>query len=69
MAVLHALARHPGRVFSTAEIRALVPGWSTVDDHAIEVAVSRLRKSLDGADLDGACLVQTVMKRGYRLAI
>lgn len=67
MAVLRALARYPGRVLSTAEIRRLVPGWSGVDDHAIEMAVSRLRHSLDGTALDGSSLVQTVMKRGYRL--
>jgi len=68
VAVLRALARRPGVVLSAAEIRALVPGWSTVDDHAIEVAVSRLRRSLDGTELDGNALVQTVMRRGYRLA-
>jgi uroporphyrinogen-III synthase len=68
IAVLRALARHPGRVLSAAEIRGLVPGWAGVDDHAIEMAVSRLRRSLDGADLDGSVLVQTVVKRGYRLA-
>jgi uroporphyrinogen-III synthase len=68
VAVLRALARRPGVVFSAAEIRAVVPGWSTVDDHAIEVAVSRLRRSLDGTELDGNALVQTVMRRGYRLA-
>jgi uroporphyrinogen-III synthase len=68
IAVLRALARHPGRVLSAGEIRGLVPGWAGVDDHAIEMAVSRLRRSLDGTDLDGTGLVQTVMKRGYRLA-
>ena len=68
VAVLRALARHPGRVLSAAEIRGLVPGWSGVDDHAIEMAVSRLRRSLDGTELDGTGLVQTVVKRGYRLA-
>jgi uroporphyrinogen-III synthase len=68
IAVLRALAQHPGRVLSTAEIRAIVPGWDGVDDHAIEMAVSRLRRSLDGTDLDGQGLVQTVMRRGYRLA-
>ena len=69
IAVLRTLARHPGRVLSTAEIRTHVPGWSDVDDHAIEMAVSRLRRCLDGTGLDGAGLVQTVMKRGYRLAV
>jgi uroporphyrinogen-III synthase len=34
-----------------------------VDDHAIEMAVSRLRRTLHDSDL-----IQTVMKRGYRLA-
>jgi uroporphyrinogen-III synthase len=68
IAVLRALGRQPGRVLSAAEIRGIVPGWSGVDDHAIEMAVSRLRRSLDGIDVDGTGLVQTVVKRGYRLA-
>lgn len=67
IAVLRALARRPGHVLSTAEIRGLVPGWSAVDDHAIEMAISRLRRSLAGTELDGVDVVQTVMKRGYRL--
>lgn len=62
IAVLRALAREPGRVLSCAEIRRVVPDGSTVDDHAIEMAVLRLRRCLAGADL-----IQTVMKRGYRL--
>jgi uroporphyrinogen-III synthase len=45
-----------------------VPGWAGVDDHAIEMAVSRLRRSLDGAELDGSGVVPTVVQRGYRLA-
>jgi uroporphyrinogen-III synthase len=69
MAVLRALATQPGRVLSAAEIRAIVPHSSTVDDHAIEMAVSRLRGSLGRTDLAGLDLVQTVMKRGYRLAV
>jgi uroporphyrinogen-III synthase len=62
IAVLRALAHRPGRVLSCAELRRAIPNWSNVDDHAIEMAVSRLRRSLGGTDL-----VQTVMKRGYRL--
>jgi uroporphyrinogen-III synthase len=69
IAVLRALARQPGRVFSVAEIRAEVPGWAAVDDHAIEAAVSRLRRSVDAVDLDGNALVQTVVRRGYRLPV
>ncbi len=61
--VLRALARHPGRVLSCADIRRAAPSWADVDDHAIEMAVSRLRRTLNDSDL-----VQTVMKRGYRLA-
>ncbi len=63
MAVLRTLARQPGQVLSCAEIRRAIPSWSNVDDHAIEMAVMRLRRCLAGTDL-----VQTVMKRGYRLA-
>ncbi len=64
LGVLRALAPHPGRVLSAAEIRTGMPQHSTVDDHAIEMAVSRLRGTLQDVDL-----VQTVMKRGYRLAV
>lgn len=64
IAILRALARRPGGVLSCADIRRTVPAWSGADDHAIEMAVSRLRRSLDRNDL-----VQTVMKRGYRLAV
>jgi uroporphyrinogen-III synthase len=63
LAVLRALARRPGHVMSCAELRRAIPSWSNVDDHAIEMAVMRLRRSLPGTDV-----VQTVMKRGYRLA-
>ncbi|MFI7609241.1 uroporphyrinogen-III synthase [Micromonospora sp. NPDC049366] len=62
MALLRVLARHPDRVLSPAEVRRLLPFWAHTDDHAVEVAVSRLRRSLAGVNL-----VQTVMKRGYRL--
>ena len=69
LAVLRALAVRPGRVLSPAEIRAVMPNLSAVDDHAIEMAVSRLRGALGGTDLHGVELIQTVMKRGYRLAV
>jgi uroporphyrinogen-III synthase len=68
LAVLRVLAARPGRVMSTTEILAAMPGPSTVDDHAIEMAVSRLRSTL-GSDPAGRDLVQTVMRRGYRLAV
>ncbi|GAA2373749.1 uroporphyrinogen-III synthase [Dactylosporangium salmoneum] len=61
--VLRALTLEPGRVLSSADLRRLVPGLTDVDDHAIEMAVSRLRRSLPDADM-----VQTVIRHGYRLA-
>lgn len=62
MAVLRALARQPGRVRSRAELVGTLPGGAGNDGHAIEMAVTRLRSAL------GAGIVQTVTKRGYRLA-
>lgn len=62
--VLRALARAPGDVLSSADLRRQVPGLANVDDHAIEMAVSRLRRSVPGVEL-----IHTVIKRGYRLAV
>ncbi|WP_410811968.1 uroporphyrinogen-III synthase [Micromonospora sp. 067-2] len=62
MAVLRALARSPGRVLSrTALLRTLPRG---ADEHAVEMAVARLR-----AGLRAPRVVQTVIKRGYRLRV
>ncbi|KIR63024.1 uroporphyrinogen-III synthase [Micromonospora harpali] len=62
MAVLRALATSPGRVLSrTALLRTLPRG---ADEHAVEMAVARLR-----AGLKAPRVVQTVVKRGYRLRI
>jgi uroporphyrinogen-III synthase len=61
MAVLTALTRRPGVVVSRAELLTELPGGGT-DEHAVEMAVTRLRGAL------GARFVQTVVKRGYRLA-
>jgi uroporphyrinogen-III synthase len=62
MAVLRALFAAGGRVLSRAELLAALPRGA--DAHAVEVAVARLRAALGDADL-----VQTVMKRGYRLRL
>ncbi|KXK63639.1 bifunctional uroporphyrinogen-III synthetase/response regulator domain protein [Micromonospora rosaria] len=60
MAVLRELARSPGRVMSrTALLRTLPRG---ADEHAVEMAVARLR-----AGLKAPHVIQTVVKRGYRL--
>ncbi|GAB3953249.1 uroporphyrinogen-III synthase [Micromonospora vulcania] len=62
MAVLRALAQAPGRVLSrTVLLRTLPRG---ADEHAVEMAVARLR-----AGLRAPRVVQTVVKRGYRLRV
>jgi uroporphyrinogen-III synthase len=62
MAVLRALVRAEGRVLSRAELLRALPRGS--DEHAVEMAVARLRTALGGSDF-----VQTVVKRGYRLRV
>jgi uroporphyrinogen-III synthase len=49
-------------VLSRAELLRALPRGS--DEHAVEMAVARLRTALGGADF-----VQTVVKRGYRLRL
>jgi uroporphyrinogen-III synthase len=60
MAVLRALAAVPGRVLSRAALLRALPRGA--DEHAVEMAVARLR-----AGLATPGIVQTVVKRGYRL--
>ncbi|HKN96387.1 MAG TPA: uroporphyrinogen-III synthase [Pseudonocardiaceae bacterium] len=61
MAVLRALATRPGTVVSRPDLLATLPGAG--EEHAVETAVARLRTALGEPNL-----VQTVVKRGYRLA-
>jgi uroporphyrinogen-III synthase len=61
MAVLRALADRPGLVVSRPALLAALPGAG--EEHAVETAVARLRSALGQPGL-----VQTVVKRGYRLA-
>jgi uroporphyrinogen-III synthase len=61
MAVLRALASRPGHVVPRTELTASLPGGG--DGRAVEMAVARLRAAL------GAPVVETVVKRGYRLAV
>jgi uroporphyrinogen-III synthase len=60
MAVLRALAARPGTVVAKTDLVAGLPGGG--DGHAVEMAVTRLRAAL------GPGVVETVVKRGYRLA-
>jgi uroporphyrinogen-III synthase len=68
MAVLRALAEDPGRVLSRRVLAGVLRKHSgredTVDVHAVETAVGRLRAALGVPNL-----VTTVVKRGYRLAV
>ncbi|MFF0460960.1 uroporphyrinogen-III synthase [Streptomyces mexicanus] len=63
MALLRALARRPGWVVSRADLLRALPGAGR-DEHAVETAMARLRTALGAPKL-----IQTVVKRGYRLAL
>ncbi|WP_314253013.1 uroporphyrinogen-III synthase [Streptomyces sp. DSM 40907] len=63
MALLRALARRPGWVVPRAELLRALPG-SGRDEHAVETAMARLRVALGAPNL-----IQTVVKRGYRLSL
>jgi uroporphyrinogen-III synthase len=63
-AVLEALTRQPGTVWSKQALLREV--WrEESDDHVVEVTVGRLRRRLGSAG--GS--IETVMRRGYRIAI
>jgi uroporphyrinogen-III synthase len=61
--VLRLLVRAGGDVVTRAQVLDVLPGDSR-DPHAAEVAVARLREAAGCRSL-----VQTVVKRGYRLAL
>ncbi|MET7461921.1 uroporphyrinogen-III synthase [Nonomuraea sp. NPDC005501] len=65
MAVLKRLADKPGHVVSRTELRTVLPGSLARDsaEHAVEMAITRLRRALGPGGI-----VETVVKRGYRLA-
>lgn len=62
-AVLRTLAVNPGHVVARRDLLANLPSGQATSEHAVEMAVARLRSAL------GTPLVQTVVKRGYRLAV
>ncbi|KHD73871.1 bifunctional uroporphyrinogen-III synthetase/response regulator domain protein [Actinoplanes utahensis] len=62
MAVLRALANAPGRVLSRAALLQALPRGA--DEHAVEMAVARLRAGLAIPNV-----IQTVVKRGYRIPV
>ncbi|MDV7244652.1 MULTISPECIES: uroporphyrinogen-III synthase [Rhodococcus] len=63
MSLMRTLGARPGRVVPREELLAALPGGGG-DTHAVETAVARLRASLGAPKA-----VQTVVKRGYRLAL
>ncbi|MFI7453270.1 uroporphyrinogen-III synthase [Nonomuraea sp. NPDC049714] len=65
MSVLKRLADKPGHVVSRADLRLVLPGSIARDtaEHAVEMAITRLRRALGASGI-----VETVVKRGYRLA-
>ncbi|MCU1599950.1 MAG: Uroporphyrinogen synthase, partial [Frankiales bacterium] len=63
-AVLGALVRAEGRVLSRDDLLRQAWTASDADTHAVEMTVARLRTALGPA----RAVVQTVVKRGYRLA-
>ncbi len=62
MALLREVSDKPGHVVSRSALLKITPGDSS-DEHAVEVAVGRLRTALGDPRI-----IQTVVKRGYRLA-
>jgi uroporphyrinogen-III synthase len=66
MSILKRLADKPGHVITRAELRLVLPGTIARDpaEHAVEMAVTRLRRALGPSGI-----VDTVVKRGYRLAL
>jgi uroporphyrinogen-III synthase len=62
-AVLRALADDPGRVLTRAELLARAWPDSPGEEHAVETTIGRLREALGPA----GGVIQTVIKRGYRL--
>jgi uroporphyrinogen-III synthase len=60
--IMRTLVRAGGSVVGRERLAACLPG--TDDDHALEVAVSRLRRTLGVPGL-----IATVVKRGYRIDV
>ncbi len=62
LALFRLLLADPGRVVARSELATALP--EDPDDHAVDMAISRLRRSLPVPDL-----IATVIKRGYSIPI
>jgi len=65
-ALLLTLARHPGRVFTRAQLLEQVWGDEYYDDHVVDVHIGNLRKKLED-DAAHPRLITTVRGVGYRM--
>lgn len=64
--LVHALARHPGRVLSREQLIELVWGYDYYgDERVVDVHIGRIRKKLED-DPDQPALIVTVRGAGYR---
>jgi two-component system alkaline phosphatase synthesis response regulator PhoP len=64
--ILHALARHPGRVLSREQLIEHVWGYDYYgDERVVDVHIGRLRKKIED-DPDHPALIVTVRGAGYR---
>lgn len=66
MAVLHELARVPGRVLTRHDLHRSVWSDVIVSDDALNRCITRLRRIL-GDDARSPRYIETISKRGYRL--
>lgn len=66
-ALLATLARHPGRVFTRAQLLDEVWGDEYYDDHVVDVHIANLRKKLE-SDPARPHYITTVRGVGYRMA-
>lgn len=62
LALFRLLLAEPGRVVARSELATALP--DDPDDHAVDMAISRLRRSLPVPDL-----IATVIKRGYSIPV
>ena len=66
-ALLVTLARHPGRVFTRAQLLEQVWGDEYYDDHVVDVHIANLRKKLE-EDAAQPHYIATVRGVGYRVS-
>jgi DNA-binding response OmpR family regulator len=65
-ALLVTLARHPGRVFTRAQLLEQIWGDEYYDDHVVDVHIGNLRKKLE-EDATHPRFIATVRGVGYRI--